>query len=52
MYRIRWYATVSDCVYDKEIVREFRVDYTFEKMERFVKWYHALTGYIPIIDRV
>lgn len=50
MYRIKWYATVADCVYNRGFVKEFEVDYTFKRVERFVKWYHAFTGYIPIVE--
>lgn len=52
MYRIKYYRTAEDYVYNRGIVSEFEVDYTLEKIERFVEWYCSITGYIPIVERM
>lgn len=52
MYRIKYYRTAEDYVYNRGIVSEFEVDYTLEKIERFVEWYCSITGYIPIVERI
>lgn len=52
MYRIKYYRTAEDYVYNKGIVSVFEVDYTLEKIERFVEWYCSITGYIPIVERM
>ena len=52
MYRIKYYKTAEDYVYNKGIVSVFEVDYTLEKVERFVEWYCSITGYVPIVERI
>lgn len=52
MYRIKYYRTAEDYVYNREIVSVFEVDYTLEKVERFVEWYCSITRYIPIVERI
>lgn len=52
MYRIKCYRTAEDYVYNRGIVSEFEVDYTLEKIERFVEWYCSITGYVPIVERI
>ena len=52
MYRIKYYRTAEDYVYNRGIVSEFEVDYTLEKIERFIEWYCSITGYIPIVERM
>ena len=52
MYRIKYYRTAEDYVYNWGIVSEFEVDYTLEKIERFIEWYCSISGYIPFVERM
>ena len=52
LYRIKFYKEPLDYMFNKPWIVSYEVDWKIEKIERFIDWYHALTGYMPIVEYI